>query len=145
MTFDEIVAKVENVPACSVWIDTYGGCEIVEDLGLNMVDIKCHESDRLFTRSVLSWICTDTAVGLDVIYLDSEPVALQFKRFRKADADILWRDAESKKKVFDYLVTLIQKPEDNQHGYLASEEVINAIIKWVDDYEFKERFETVLE
>lgn len=143
MTFDEIVDKVQDQKPRTVYIDPWD-CDLLEELGLRSVDIDSAESPRLVTREVLSWCCTDTGVGLDVLYLDDEAVALMFQPAPHACPDFLWRDAPAKQQVFDYMVSLIRPQHLEDPRWLATESAIDGIIAWVDDYEFKDGFRSHL-
>lgn len=143
MTFDEIVLKVQDQKPTPIYIDPWD-CDLLEELGLRSVDIDSAESPRLVSREVLSWCCTDTGVGLDVLYLDDEAVALMFQQYRKANNHFLWRDAPAKKQVFDYMVSLIRPQHLEDPQWLATESAIDGIIAWVNDYEFKDGFRSHL-
>lgn len=142
MTFEELVEKIKDQPPASYWIDPWD-CDILEELGLfNIQGMESQVSTRLATRCAVSWICTDTGVGLDVLYLDGDAVALIFKRFRKISPDILWRDAKAKQAVFDYFISLIQPPENKEPRWVTDEKSIDAIFEWIDDYEFKDGYQS---
>lgn len=143
MTFDELVARVQNVPARPVWICRWDS-DLLDELELQNVNIPDTESDRLVERTVCSWTCTDTGVGLSVLFLDDEAVALSFQRYRKSSPDYLWRDAQAKKQTFDYIVSLIAEQVVGEPRWLATEAAIDAVLDWVDEYEFKEHYRTCL-
>lgn len=68
------------------------------------------ETDRLtvFDIPELSWICTDTNVGVSLLYLDNELVGNIFQATRKGDKHYFWLNKEAYDKVFDFLISLLQ-------------------------------------
>ena len=90
---------IKNVDTTQV-IDFHGYVyAVMEDLGFyNYV-----EQSRLGTREHTTWTCTDTMVGLFVLYLDKEPVAILFKPFRKSDIEIYWVSVPDCERVSRYV------------------------------------------
>lgn len=70
------------------------------------------KEDRLGFLPYHTWICTDTGVGINVLYLDLQPVAISYQMYRKSGTEYYWIDAQSKKDVFDYLTSLRSIAED---------------------------------
>ena len=57
-------------------------------------------------RKYHSWICTDTNVGIDVWYLDDNPVCISYKPFRKATINFYWLSREKYQIVKLYIHSL---------------------------------------
>lgn len=142
MTFDDLVEKVKDVAPNPIYICSYDS-DIIREFNLENFEIEERDSDRLFTRVVCSWMCTDQLVGLDVVYLDDEPVGIAFKQFRKADTKYFWKDDGSMFRVFEYLISLIQKPEI-PNVRTVNDKIVDDILGWVDTYEYKDFYKTVI-
>lgn len=71
------------------------------------------EFDRRFKKHwIKSWICTDSRVGIAVITLDGEPVAISSQTARKADEEIEFISEELGAKVVAAIETMVHKPID---------------------------------
>lgn len=57
----------------------------------------------------LTWLCTDTGVGVSFIFLDRNFVGLIIQTARKEDAHYYWKDRESFEKVEKYIRELVCK------------------------------------
>lgn len=71
----------------------YGGFEEPADI-----------DQRLIGYDLVTWICTDTHVGLTVVYFDGEPAATIWQSSRKGDKDWKFVSAEIAKKIYDWIV-----------------------------------------
>lgn len=61
---------------------------------------------------VAPWYCTDTWVGLSVIFLDGVPVATCWREGRKCDKNIVWISTDTYIAMKDFVLTfMVQKPE----------------------------------
>lgn len=86
------------------WIDVD---EFANNLSL-VADFDRDAFERRFSkRWVKSWVCTDTEVGVAVVWLDEEPVAASLQPARKSDEEILFFSPELAAKVREVLLSLI--------------------------------------
>ena len=79
------------------------------------LDIYYHNYDdpvNLTTNHLKQWYCTDTWVGIDVIYLNNSPVAVTNQVGRKMDVNIYFLSEEAKNSVKDYLISLYNNQQD---------------------------------
>lgn len=74
-------------------IDVFG-----QVLGIYDVSWSDEFSERMKKHWVVSWLCTDTVVGLAVYFLDGEPVATSSQRCRKCDEQIDFISKEAREK-----------------------------------------------
>jgi hypothetical protein len=73
------------------------------------------EFDRRFNkRWIHSWICTDTEVGIAVIVLDGEPVAISEQSARKEDETIRFLSLDARTKTIAALEELTDQPESDK-------------------------------
>lgn len=68
---------------------------------------------RLISYPVETWLCTDTIVGMNSIFLDDEWVGYSMQTGRKCDRFFYWKDKESLKKVKEYCLSLLDEEEWN--------------------------------
>lgn len=66
---------------------------------------------KIFHVPSATWICTDTWVGLSVMYFKNEPVAVLFQSARKSGIDIKWLSPDYYKEVISFLYTLALRSE----------------------------------
>ncbi len=78
--------------------------------------------DKLRLKSIphedLTWICTDTRVGIHFLFLDDEFVGISRQVARKSCIEHFWKDEESCKKVKDYIFSL-KEQEEHKHSYIS--------------------------
>lgn len=83
----------------------------LEDLfaafGLTAYSLESHRL-TVFDIPELSWICTDTGVGVSLLYLDNELVGNIYQATRKGDKHYFWLNKEAYDKVFDFLISLLK-------------------------------------
>ena len=77
---------------------------------------------NLTTNHLKQWCCTDTWVGIDVIYLNNNPVAITNQTARKSGVDIYFLSEEATNSVKDYLLSLYNNQEDYV-DYLTEDEL----------------------
>lgn len=91
--------------------------EVALDFGIyDAADIsQDDENIRLKTldHPELTWICTDTTVGVSFIFLDKLFVGISIQMARKDDIHYYWYDKESYDMVSDYIHSLVKKRETN--------------------------------
>ena len=143
MNFQEIADRIQNQPR-QIWeyyIDSDDPLLEELDIPRGLFGYDCVPAPLITMRSVQTWTCTDTQVGLDMIYLDNEPVALQFQRYRKSDPEFLWRDQAARDQMAEYILSLARPVYDPKSNFsIADSRAIKGICDWIDAYEFKEHF-----
>lgn len=63
-------------------------------------------AERMSHAWLIQWTCTDTWVGIQAYYLDSELVAVSTQVARKADEYIFWVNQASFKKTYDFFYSI---------------------------------------
>ena len=108
-TLKQLIEKASQLPKqeYNLW-----GEDLLSAVGL---DIYYHNYDdpvNLTTNHLKQWYCTDTWVGIDVIYLNNSPVAVTNQVGRKMDVNIYFLSEEAKNSVKDYLISLYNNQQD---------------------------------
>lgn len=68
--------------------------EICQSLGMEY-DWHDTESDkRIRSYGVLNWVCTDTHVGFNAIYVDGSLAGMTYQSARKSDVEVKWLSQE---------------------------------------------------
>lgn len=69
------------------------------------------------------WMCTDTMVGMQAIFLNNEPVALTTQVARKSDCNIHWLNKDSLERTRDFLYSCIDSREsDGRYQFIDPDE-----------------------
>ena len=108
-TLKQLIEKASQLPKqeYNLWDE-----DLLSAVGL---DIYHHNYDgpvNLTTNHLKQWYCTDTWVGIDVIYLNNSPVAVINQVGRKIDVNIYFLSEEAKNSVKDYLISLYNNQQD---------------------------------
>ena len=108
-TLKQLVDKASQLPKkeYNLWDE-----DLLSAVGL---DIYYHNYDdpvNLTTNHLKQWYCTDTWVGIDVIYLNNSPVAVTNQVGGKMDVNIYFLSEEAKNSVKDYLISLYNNQQD---------------------------------
>ena len=108
-TLKQLIEKASQLPKqeYNLWDE-----DLLSAVGL---DIYYHNYDdpvNLTTNHLKQWYCTDTWVGIDVIYLNNSPVAVTNQVGRKIDVNIYFLSEEAKNSVKDYLISLYNNQQD---------------------------------
>ena len=108
-TLKQLIEKASQLPKqeYNLWDE-----DLLSAVGL---DIYYHNYDdpvNLTTNHLKQWCCTDTWVGIDVIYLNNSPVAVTNQIGRKMDVNISFLSEEAKNSVKDYLISLYNNQQD---------------------------------
>lgn len=108
-TLKQLIEKASQLPKqeYNLWDE-----DLLSAVGL---DIYYHNYDdpvNLTTNHLKQWYCTDTWVGIDVIYLNNNPVAVTNQVGRKMDVNIYFLSEEAKNSVKDYLISLYNNQQD---------------------------------
>lgn len=99
----DAMSRVDKSHGCPNWVD-------LEDLeralnlpsGFRSWDQSVQE--RFKGYFLINWMCTDTWVGFEVIFLDDEMVACRIQDARKSDPTIEFTSVQAAKKVYDVLL-----------------------------------------
>lgn len=107
----KIIDAIRNVDKSKPhdWID---GEELAVALDIHTYDYPEDFMDRVKCYWLTNWLCTDTWVGMQVYYMDGEPVALTKQTGRKNGIRVFFTSAAAAEKVRAYLLTAIQTPYD---------------------------------
>lgn len=77
----------------------------IESLSINVYNVPNDFYERVKTYWVMKWLCTDTWVGLQAIYLDGELVGMIWQPARKGEVDFQFVSAEVARKIRDYILS----------------------------------------
>lgn len=109
MKLRELIAKVDrsakNEDAAD--IDTFcQALDINEWLGWDK-----RFDERVKGYALTQWLCTDTPVGMNVYFMDDEPIAVSTQSARKSDVYIRFVSEEAALKVRDFILSLVKEDE----------------------------------
>lgn len=68
---------------------------------------------RISHRYINKWICTDTEVGVSVVYFDSTLVAIGFRPYRKSDCNYMFLSTEIAMQVRDFVHSCLKVEMNN--------------------------------
>ena len=85
------------------WISTE---DFAQEVGLDFYNAEKLEGMIAYYSS-LSWICTDTRVGLKFYFFNDELVCLSFQEGRKCDEEFEWVSVEARNKVRAELIKMM--------------------------------------
>ena len=108
-TLKQLIEKASQLPKkeYELWDEN-----LLSALGLDIIHHNYEEPVSLSTNHLKQWYCTDTWVGIDVIYLNNHPVAVTNQIGRKWDVNIYFLSEEAKNSVKDYLISLYNNQQD---------------------------------
>lgn len=81
---------------------------LLQAFNINVWPLPEFSKIYIYLHPDLSWICTDTPVGVSFVYLDDVLVAVMTQEARKSDENIHWIDAEKRQKVLEYVLDEIR-------------------------------------
>ena len=118
-TLKQLIDKASQLPKkeYELWDEN-----LLSALGLDIIHHNYEKPVNLTTNHLKQWYCTDTWVGIDVIYLNNHPVAITNKKSRKSSVNIYFLSEESKNSVKDYLISIYNNPQDYS-DYLTEDEL----------------------
>lgn len=118
-TLKQLIEKASQLPKkeYELWDEN-----LLSALGLDIIHHNYEKPVSLSTNHLKQWYCTDTWVGIDVIYLNNHPVAVTNQIGRKCDVNIYFLSEESKNSVKDYLLSLYSNQQDYS-DYLTDDEL----------------------
>lgn len=106
-TWREAIERLSEFPESPAHFESLSECFPDRSL-LWLIDYD--EFDRHFKKHwIHSWICTDTQVGIAVLTLDGQPVAISQQPARKSDEEILFLSDEIAIKVRTVLEELCER------------------------------------
>ena len=108
-TLKQLIEKASQLPKkeYELWDEN-----LLSALGLDIIHHNYEKPVSLSTNHLKQWYCTDTWVGIDVIYLNNHPVAVTKQIGRKWNVNIYFLSEEAKNSVKDYLISLYNNQED---------------------------------
>ena len=108
-TLKQLIEKASQLPKkeYELWDEN-----LLSALGLDIIHHNYEKPVSLSTNHLKQWYCTDTWVGIDVIYLNNHPVAITNQTTRKSGVGIYFLSEEAKNSVKDYLISLYNNQED---------------------------------
>lgn len=118
-TLKQLIEKASQLPKkeYELWDEN-----LLSALGLDIIHHNYEKPVSLSTNHLKQWYCTDTWVGIDVIYLNNHPVAVTNQIGRKCDINIYFLSEEAKNSVKDYLLSLYNNQQDYA-DYLTDDEL----------------------
>lgn len=105
--------------------------EIAEELGvtdfdMNMKDNAWLEIDaRVKEYYVAQWYCTDTIVGISLIFLDDEFIALSSKKGRKCDTKFEFGSKMQARKMRGFIESLCEEDITNRISFLDLDKIFS--------------------
>lgn len=119
-TLKQLIDKASQLPKkeYNLWDEN-----LLSALGLDIIHHNYEKPISLTTNHLKQWYCTDTWVGIDVIYLNNHPVAVTNQIGRKWDVNIYFLSEEAKNSVKDYLISLYNNQEEDYVDYLTEDEL----------------------
>ena len=119
-TLKQLIDKASQLPKkeYELWDEN-----LLSALGLDVIHHNYEKPVSLSTNHLKQWYCTDTWVGIDVIYLNNHPVAITNQKSRKSSVNIYFLSEEDKYSVKDYLISIYNNPQD--YSDCLSEDELN--------------------
>ena len=118
-TLKQLIDKASQLPKkeYELWDEN-----LLSALGLDIIHHNYEKPVSLSTNHLKQWYCTDTWVGIDVIYLNNHPVAITNQTSRKSSVNIYFLSEEDKSSVKDYLISIYNNSQDYS-DYLTEDEL----------------------
>ena len=118
-TLRQLIEKASQLPKqeYTLWDEN-----LLSAVGLDTYYHKYDDHVNLTTNHLKQWYCTDTWVGINVIYLNNHPVAVTNQIGRKCDVNIYFLSEESKNLVKEYLLSLYSGQQDYSE-YLTEDDL----------------------
>ena len=119
-TLKQLIDKASQLPKkeYELWDEN-----LLSALGLDVIHHNYEKPVSLSTNHLKQWYCTDTWVGIDVIYLNNRPVAITNQKSRKSSVNIYFLSEEDKYSVKDYLISIYNNQQD--YSDCLSEDELN--------------------
>jgi hypothetical protein len=81
---------------------------------------------RVTTAGLITWLCTDTQVGLYAYYFGNELVAISYQSARKSDLNLFWVSTELREKMREFVLSLYTSEQDLDGFWLIDDEISDA-------------------
>jgi hypothetical protein len=106
MKLREAIEKIDKSTKNETWVDF---SEICQELNLEEGYISDESVFGSFECYWLKpWYCTDTWVGVSVVFLKNEPVAIRFQECRKCSTDYFWISLEARQNTLQECMRIIE-------------------------------------
>ena len=118
-TLKQLIEKASQLPKkeYELWDEN-----LLSAVGLDAYYHNYDDPVNLTTNHLKQWYCTDTWVGINVIYLNNHPVAVTNQIGRKCDVNIYFLSEEAKNLVKEYLLSLYSNQQDYSE-YLTEDDL----------------------
>ena len=118
-TLKQLIEKASQLPKqeYNLWDEN-----LLSAVGLDTYYHNYDDPVNLTTNHLKQWYCTDTWVGINVIYLNNHPVAVTNQIGRKCDVNIYFLSEEAKNLVKEYLLSLYSNQQDYSE-YLTEDDL----------------------
>ena len=118
-TLRQLIEKASQLPKqeYGLWDEN-----LLSAVGLDTYYHNYDDPVNLTTNHLKQWYCTDTQVGINVIYLNNHPVAVTNQIGRKCDVNIYFLSEEAKNLVKEYLLSLYSGQQDYSE-YLTEDDL----------------------
>ena len=118
-TLKQLIEKASQLPKqeYNLWDEN-----LLSAVGLDAYYHNYDDPVNLTTNHLKQWYCTDTWVGINVIYLNNHPVAVTNQIGRKCDVNIYFLSEEAKNLVKEYLLSLYSNQQDYSE-YLTEDDL----------------------
>lgn len=91
------------------------------------------KNEKVHTYDIQTWVCTDTSVGLNLIEVNDEPLALTWQAFRKSSQEMLFLSEDARNK---FRTAWERNAPAREVDSLISPELLNAPFGKDDDFTF---------
>jgi hypothetical protein len=85
---------------------------------------------RVTTADLITWLCTDTQVGLYAYYFDDELVVISYQSARRSDLNLFWVSAELREKMREFVLSLYTSEQNSDGFWLIDDEISDAGIDY---------------
>ena len=118
-TLKQLIEKASQLPKqeYGLWDEN-----LLSAVGLDTYYHNYDDPVNLTINHLKQWYCTDTWVGINVIYLNNSPVAITNQTARKSDVGIYFLSEADKNLVKDYLLSLYSGQQDYSE-YLTEDDL----------------------
>jgi hypothetical protein len=105
----KLIDAIKNVDKSDVWSIGFDDlCEAVDASCNGWSDWAEHDK-RIKGYPLVKWLCTDTHVGVTIVYFDDEPVAIIQQTARKSGKDWSFLSEEAAEKLRQYALSHVRQ------------------------------------
>lgn len=94
-------------------------------------------SERVSQADLVTWICTDTGVGIYAYYFDDKLVAVSFQPARKSYISLEWVSRELRVKMREFMLSLYTIDHVLEEFYLIDNDVTDEVIQSYEDSQYE--------